>query len=126
MEKKLKPFDLEAALKGAEVVTRTGKEVTEIVVLKTVIYGRNVLAVINGNLYSFNQNGRVDGDVEYPNDLFMKPQQLNKWVNLYRCNSFVFRTGVAMYNTEQEAKEAVDDINFNSDYLKSIQITFEA
>ena len=119
MEKKLKPFDLEAALNGAEVVTRTGKEVTEVVVLKTMIYGRNVLAVIDGNLYSFNQNGRVDGDMEYPNDLFMKPQQVTKWVNIYSTKSGYLTCGGGLFDTKEEALECLEDS------IDTIQITFE-
>ena len=122
MEKKLKPFDLEAALNGAEVVTRTGKEVTEVVVLKTMIYGRNVLAVIDGNLYSFNQNGRVDGDMEYPNDLFMKPQQVTKWVNIYEDGSGYF-IGKLMTLTKEAATGSISELD---KYVDTIQITFEA
>ena len=116
---KLKPFNLEAALNGAEVVTRTGKEVTEVVVLKTMIYGRNVLAVIDGNLYSFNQNGRVDGDMEYPNDLFMKPQQVTKWVNIYSTKSGYLWAG-SLFDTKEKALEGLEGS------IDTIQITFEA
>jgi hypothetical protein len=117
MEKKLKPFDLEAALNGAAVVTRAGKEVTEVIVLKTVIYGRNVLAVINGDLYSFNQNGRVDGDIEHPNDLFMKPTQVTKWVNIYK-NSSGYYCGNHFHLTKEQALEN------NEGGVDTIQITF--
>jgi len=117
MKQNLKPFDLEAALNGAAVVTRAGKEVTEVVVLKNTFYGKNVLALINGNLYSFYQDGKVDEDVEYPNDLFMKPTQVTKWVNIYK-NSSGYYCGNHFHLTKEQALEN------NEGGVDTIQITF--
>ena len=119
MEKKLKPFDLEAALNGAAVVTREGKEVTEVIVLKNKYHGKNVLALINDTLYSFNQDGRINEAVEYPNDLFMKPQQLTKWVNIYSTKSGYLTCGGGLFDTKEEALECLEGS------IDTIQITFE-
>ena len=118
----LKPFDLEAALQGAAVVTRAGKEVSEVVVLKTLIYGRNLFAVIDGQLYSFYYDGKVYENEEYKNDLFMKPVQVTKWVNIY-CSSGGFRTGIYTFDSEEQAKKSIDE--FNSEYYCTVPMTFE-
>lgn len=120
MKTKLKPFDLEAALKGDSVVTDDGREVTEITEFKTTV-DYKVLGVINGCLASISPDGAYhNGSCWYK--LFMKPQQVTEWLNLYRGSGGV-RTGVSTYKTEQEAKDAVDD--FNHEYFSTIQITFE-
>ena len=122
MEKKLKPFDLEAALNGAEVVTRDGKKVTEVVVLKNTFYGKNVLALINNGLYSFKQDGKFEEDAEHFNDLFMKPQQVTKWVNIYKLASGNFTTG-EMFDTQDQA---INEYTSFSERFSTTQITFEA
>jgi hypothetical protein len=122
MKQNLKPFDLEAALNGAAVVTREGKEVTEVVVLKNTFYGKNVLALINNGLYSFKQDGKVEEDAEHFNDLFMKPQQVTKWVNIYALASGNFTTG-EMFDTQDQA---INEYSLFGEPLKTIQITFEA
>ena len=122
MKTKRKPFDLEAALKGAAVVTREGKEVTEVVVLKTMIYARNVLAIIDGELYWFHQDGKVAEDVEYNIDLFMKTTQVTKWVNIYVLESGNFTTG-KMFDTQEQALKEYSP--FGSEPIETIQITFE-
>ena len=122
MKTKLKPFDLEAALNGAAVVTREGKEVTEVVVLKTMIYARNVLAIIDGELYWFHQDGKVAEDVEYNIDLFMKTTQVTKWVNIYVLESGNFTTG-KMFDTQEQALKEYSP--FGSEPIETTQITFD-
>ncbi len=119
MKTKLKPFDLEAALNGAAVVTRDGKKVTEVVVLKNTFYGKNVLALINNGLYSFKQDGKAEEDAEHSNDLFMKPQQVTKWVNIYSTKSGYLTCGGGLFDTKEEALEGLEGS------IDTIQITFE-
>jgi len=121
MKQNRKPFDLEAALNGAAVVTREGKEVTEVVVLKTMIYARNVLAIIDGELYWFHQDGKVAEDVEYNIDLFMKPQQVTKWVNIYVTDTGTITTG-KMFDTQQQA---MNEHTYFGEPFSTTQITFE-
>ena len=121
MQKNLKPFDLEAALQGAAVVTREGKEVSELVVLKTLTYGRNLFAVIDGLLYSFYYDGKVYENEEYKNDLFMKPTQVTKWVNIYALASGNFTTG-EMFDTQGQAMKEYTPFG---EPFSTTQITFE-
>lgn len=122
MKQNLKPFNLDAALQGAEVVTREGQKVTEIVWLKTLSYPHNLFAVIDGHLHAFNKQGRSYADIDHDNDLFMKPQQVTKWVNIY-CSSGGFRTGIYTFDSEEQAKKSIDE--FNSEYYCTVPMTFE-
>lgn len=122
MQKNLKPFDLEAALQGSAVVTREGKEVTEIVQLKTMAFSNNsLLAVIGGNLYAFNQDGKIYDNIECKNDLFMKPTQVTKWVNIYALASGNFTTG-EMFDTQGQAMKEYTPFG---EPFSTTQITFE-
>lgn len=79
MEKKLKPFDLEAALKGAKVVTRGGFP-ARIICTDRKGYNQPVIFLLNsGNIetsHACSLNGKYyfyDGDEESKHDLFMAP-----------------------------------------------------
>ena len=78
---KLKPFDLQAALAGKPVVTRDGIKVKEIHQFKTVDGNRNIVAIVNGGMLSYEQNGKYPFNSS--NDLLMAPVMVKKWVNLY-------------------------------------------
>ena len=122
MKQNLKPFDLEAALQGAAVVTRNGKEVSELMRFKTLSDTYNLFAVIDGQLHIFNKEGRTYSDISHNNDLFMKPVQVTEWVNIY-CTSGGFRTGIYTFNSAEEAKKSIDE--FNSEYYCTVPMTFE-
>jgi hypothetical protein len=87
-ETKMKPFDLERALAGDKVVTRDGREVTQVtkfdIEKPACVYG-----VINGHIHTFNEIGRYN-NVESLNDLFMAPKvvKYKRWVVLYPCGEF--------------------------------------
>lgn len=117
MKTKLKPFDLEAALKGDSVVTDDGREVTEITEFKTTV-DYKVLGVINGCLASISPDGAYhNGSCWYK--LFMKPQQVTKWVNIYSTKSGYLSCGGGLFDTKEEALECLEDS------IDTIQITFE-
>ena len=71
----MKPFNLEAALRGEKVVTRDGREVTQLVKFEGVSEGQVLYGVVHGNAYyphSWWETGSHFGLSE-PNelDLFM-------------------------------------------------------
>ena len=120
MKTKLKPFDLEAALNGAEVVTRSGKQVSELVYLKTIRNSNyKVLASIDGELETYSDKGAYHSDISSEFDLFMKPQQVTKWVNIYSTKSGYLTCGGGLFDTKEEALECLEDS------IDTIQITFE-
>lgn len=76
----MKPFDLEAALAGAKVVTREGSEVTQLTLFdidkeNDVLYG-----VLESEVNSWLTDGRYFKDTENNNDLFMAPNAKSIWV----------------------------------------------
>jgi hypothetical protein len=95
----MKPFNLEAALKGEKVVTRDGREVTDIHVLHSATTEYKLVAVIDGSIY----NRRPDGtgmlnNSQSPLDFFMAPKKV--YVNFYDH-------GVCCYfETEKQARDA--------------------
>ena len=113
---KLKPFDLEAALQGAAVVTELGIEVTEIHRFNTAVETCKVRAVISGYLCSVKEGKYFDGYQWYR--LYMKPTQVTKWVNIYK-NSAGHHCGNHLYLTKEQA------LKNNEGVVDTIQITFE-
>ena len=82
----MRPFDLEKALAGEPVVTRDGKKVTEIFLLKTVTARQNnLLAVVDGDWYIFFRNGALEPGLSCNGDLFMAPVKMQERVRVFRC-----------------------------------------
>lgn len=80
----LKPFDLEAALAGAKVVTRDGRKASEIVVFRTADTQYPVSTVIHGTIYSHSIDGLYFGRANSDLDLFIAPKTHYGWLNIYR------------------------------------------
>jgi hypothetical protein len=83
-EMKLKPFDLEKALKGEKVVTRDGREASQFFLMKGNEYGHNLVFQLDGQARAFPEWGKV-GTVD---DLFMAPKERVVRVNLYRNGTY--------------------------------------
>lgn len=108
----MKPFDLEAALAGAPVVTRGGRPVTQLVTfditgsdrLFGVVDGRIVRCwKVDGNYYS-----KADNDL----DLFMPSEKRTLWVNLYpSVTNLSAAIAGGVYESEEHANSAVGDPN---------------
>lgn len=118
MEKKLKPFDLEAALNGAAVTTKSGHKVSEVFCYRS-FKGKQVIAVINCIPRIFTQDGKYTENDCTGFDLVMKPQQVTKWVNIYSTKSGYLSCGGGLFDTKEEALECLEDS------IDTIQITFE-
>ena len=72
----MKPFDLEAALAGAPVVTRSGKPVTQLVKFDAIRSPFNLFGVVDGEVYSWGESGGYD--------LFMATVKREGWINIYK------------------------------------------
>ena len=80
----MKPFDLDAALNGARVVTRNGKEVTQLTRFYDIESDECLCGVINAELQVWNEHGKYLSDEnESPYDLFMAPNIKAIWVARY-------------------------------------------
>lgn len=76
----MKPFNLELALvAGDSVVTREGKDVSELTLFES-LDGGTLLGVVEGKLRSWNKSGKF-GTSEF--DLFMKPIKRTVYVNFH-------------------------------------------
>jgi hypothetical protein len=118
----MKPFDLEKALAGEPVVTRSGSEVLDIAYFpnKEGIY--KVCAIIDGDTEWYTTDGNYYQDkTESYSDLFIKEPLIESWVNLYQSGSEII-TG-ASYKTEELAKQMIKSTTV--DYIKTIKITNE-
>lgn len=102
----MKPFDLEAALRGDKVVTRDGREVTEIYHFKTSSQRYPVRAVVAGGLSAYTVHGRLISNSDSAGDLFMAPKERTVWVNVWTSDSLPAGVGSMAHPTEDKARLA--------------------
>jgi hypothetical protein len=97
----MKPFNLEAALAGAKVVTGDKKLVTDIAYFPSSNCRYTVCAVIDGDILYFTVNGYFhSGNIDFTRDLFMAPVKSEGWINIYSGEMI----GGCIYKTEEDAR----------------------
>lgn len=101
----MKPFNLERALAGDKVVTRAGKEVTELHYFNTVNTEYMVYAVIDGATYVYNKDGKRPAR-NAMQDLLMSPKIVTKYVNIYTKDFEYDATECIIHPTAEHAKHA--------------------
>lgn len=114
---KCKYFDLERALAGDKVVTRDGREVTEIHHFKSVTSMYEVFVSVNGSVYACSKEGSYTFPEEDRCDLFMAPKtkKFEALVNVYNW-------GISNYTYETKSRaEACSAEGF----IKTIKIETE-
>ncbi|EPS1221647.1 hypothetical protein ACVBR5_000873 [Burkholderia cenocepacia] len=79
----MKPFDLAAAKRGAPLITRDGRAVTEFHQFETEESKFPCAAIINGEAYWVNLEGRDCYGRESDADLFMAPCKRTVYVNIW-------------------------------------------
>lgn len=87
----MKPFNREAALKGAPVVTRDGRKVLKIHAIPDwAAWGDTIIVLIEGrkSALGFKNNGRYLPDNDHENDLFMDSVKKSevRWVYIHTDN----------------------------------------
>lgn len=98
----MKPFNLEAALAGAKVVTRDGDEVTQLTLFNVSKDGYVLYGVLNFEVHSWLVNGKYYRIDESNNDLFMAHVKIEQWVARY--GNYLHLDSI--YDTEAECKAA--------------------
>lgn len=99
---KLLPFDLQHALAGDKVVTRDGREVTQLTKFDAENSNFCLIGVCSNEIESWDEKGRFfSGDEDYPRDLFMTPKTVKRWVNFYADGDAFY------YDCEHDAIENV-------------------
>lgn len=79
----MKPFNLEAALAGAPVVTRDGIVVEDMHYFSGSRAAYPLHALCDGCILTFTREGKFTTNRDHNNDLFMAPTKKQGWVNLY-------------------------------------------
>jgi hypothetical protein len=121
---KLEKFDLEKALNGAKVVTRDGRQVTQLTHFELTGGPYLLYGVIDGRLEGWTIDGRSIYDTENEADLFLEGKVQSIWVNIYRKDG---DEGIFIGNRRYTSQEdAIKYIHQNdTDYIKTIEITDE-
>jgi hypothetical protein len=114
-----KEFNLEEALNGAKVVTRDGREVTQLTKFKSIeehcLYG-----VVDEEIHSWLKNGTFYEHTKNKNDLFLVVEPKSIWVNVYR-----FADGICVIGESYKSKDEAMMNKDSSEYIKTIEITDE-
>jgi hypothetical protein len=117
----MKLFNLEQALAGKKVITRQGREVTGLH-LFDIEGAYSVYAVLEyGNVESFTKDGIFSkGMFQHDYDLFMAPETITKWANIYDRDGSYEVGAYLLHNSEADAKRDASDRN-----CITVPITFE-
>lgn len=95
----MKPFDLEAAKRGEPIQTRDGKKARFVAHVPELHAWRQLVAVVDDELWHYHYLGIFSEYGESLHDLFMTPKKRTVWVNFYS-------SGVAAYDeSEQDAND---------------------
>jgi hypothetical protein len=118
---KLKKFDLQKALNGAKVVTRDGKELTQLHIFDNVESHYPVYGCIENSIARWTTDGCfLNNDSKNENDLFIEVEVKSVWQNVYTDMGDLLISGV--YKTKEQAlNEKIEGWV----YLKTIEITDE-
>lgn len=116
----MKPFDLQKALAGEKVITRDGREVTQLVKFDAV-NSESVYGVVQGVIRTWTNAGKYFGGITSDTDLFMAPKETTYWVNVYRSERHGLAVGSILFISEGEARERRSD----PDYIKTISFSVE-
>jgi hypothetical protein len=117
----MEKFNLERALAGEPVITRNGREVTQLVYFHDVIHKDCVYGVIGNQIKNWCIDGKFfhDDPNEFKADLFMKPKENAIWVNVYKREDGSLLVSSFTFESEAEAKE----LGMANNYLKTVKIT---
>lgn len=120
-----KEFNLQEALNGAKVVTRDGREVTQLTKFETIeehcLYG-----VVDEEIHSWLKNGTFYAHTKNKNDLFLAVEPRRIWVNVYEGSTGEIFTVNHSYSS---LEMAIHDKKYHEGmfckYIKTIEITDE-
>ena len=118
---KTKPFNLEEALNGAKVVTRSGREVTQLHKFN-VEKSHSLWGVLDEDIHSWTINGEFwDKETSHSRDLLLVVEPKKFWVNMYRDELGGVYLGQKLHTVKREA----ESWKCKDGYIKTIEITDE-
>lgn len=119
--KRMKPFNLQAALSGAPICTRDGKN-ARIVCTNANIKDFPLVVLVETDewlnsemkeetIICMTKKGtRYHGGAKNENDLFMKPVEKTLYINVYKTPEGKYYAG-GIYTSKEEAKEKLEPNN---------------
>ena len=126
-EKKLKPFDLEAAKAGKPVCTRDGRKAR--IICFDYNGGRPIVALVTECddeeeiPYKYHCDGSYNcQSIPSDKDLMMLPEKKEGWVNIYNRYSAELTSDGYFYFTKEEA---LSNIENDGTYVKTIKMSWE-
>jgi hypothetical protein len=124
---KLQKFDLQKALNGAKVVTRDGKELTQLHIFDNVESHYPVYGCIENSIARWTKDGCfLNNDSKNENDLFLSVEVQSIWVNVYKdANGYLWVGGDYFATFELAQNYATNQKYLMRPYLKTIEITDE-
>lgn len=112
----MKPFNLEEALNGAKVVTRDGREVTQLINFNA-DEDETLFGVIDREIVAWNDKGKFQNS-DHILDLFMHVEPVRKWVNVYNHPD----NNIWLVFLCSSKEEAINTIDPSGNYIKTIEI----
>ena len=117
----MEKFNLERALAGEPVITRDGREVTQLAQFDMKQGKQCLIGVLDYDLERWTVEGNYFlNKTEAQGDLFMKPKENAVWVNIYKDIDGRLYVGRDSYCSEADAKSEGGAL-YN--YVKTIKIT---
>lgn len=117
-----KPFNLQAALEGAPVMTANGLKVVRIVHFPSATKNSRVVALLeHGQVCTYHEHGNHCANITSDIDLVMATTTKTGWVNIYKCNTYNTNYTGKIYSSYEEATAERDPY----DYITTTKIEWE-
>lgn len=120
----MKPFNLEEALAGKPVVTRDGRDVKELIVLKTKDIEQPIISVIGKDSFAHFPDGKFNDHGECDLDLFIKEEEVTLYANIYKSNNrnSGYICGELFIDKDHNS---LKDMKYNSEFVSAVEIKFK-
>ena len=122
---KVEKFDLEKVIHGARVITRDGREVTQLTKFET--YDKFCLyGLVDEQVYCWSIKGEYSDNSSCSMDLYLVGRVRRIWANVMKYANGDLFIGSECFSTLEAAQNfARNSKGFKRNYVKTIQITDE-
>lgn len=125
----MKPFNLEAAKAGKPLITRDGRRAKFLAHVPEATESHQVVIFVEGGRRpnGYYENGSYLEDEEADTDLFMAPEKVSGWVNLYQRDKGEVATSRNRIHPSKEIAEysAVTTCSAVEKYLGAVFVEIE-
>lgn len=111
-EQALQEFNLEKALAGDPVVTRDGREVTQLHLFRAKDEEYPLIGVVDKQVEAFTDEGRYLNRGRNRKDLFMAPKKLQGYVVLYKDHDLLISRTFAYSDSTELVAEFIRSIPY--------------